>query len=396
MKTDTPGKFFVLILCLVVGSLLTACGGGGSSSGGGTGTVSTSLTDSSTDEYQAVYVTIARVDVHLGGGLDDQASWQTIATPNKTYNLLELVNGAREHLNLATLPTGHYTQMRLIISDSLPQTTPPGINVFNRPHPHANYVIDQGTFTTDEGYLSLIHELKVPSGPNTGFKIVNGFDINLNETTELILDFDASRSVVVAGKSGQYLLKPTVKVLSTDFYAIVQGKVSDTATPPVALEGASVTTQTETDIEAATQTGALIGEINYMLFVVPGTYKLVATKDGYFPGCVAMLPLLADSVTTENFNLDATATGLITVSVTIAGAPQDQYATIDFRREIPCGSTPSVVTLKSINLVNGGSYSVSLPAGNYQIVASTAGRAPQSTSSDTSSLTDPPSVLIAL
>ena len=71
------------------------------------------------------------------------------------------------------------------------------------------------------------HELKVPSGSQSGYKIVGGFDINANSTTELILDFDANRSVVVAGNSGQWLLKPTVKVKYPDEDALIEGRVTD-------------------------------------------------------------------------------------------------------------------------------------------------------------------------
>ncbi len=54
MKRQILHKVYILLLCLVAGFFLTACGGG---SDPGKGTLSTSLTDSSTDEYQAVYVT---------------------------------------------------------------------------------------------------------------------------------------------------------------------------------------------------------------------------------------------------------------------------------------------------------------------------------------------------
>jgi len=359
-------KFFTLILCLLTGMALTACGGGGSSDSGstvGTGTLSTSLTDSATDEYQAVYVTIARVDVHH----DNDGSWETVATPNKTYNLLELVNGVRETLGVATLDTGHYTQMRLIIGE----TADGGLNIFSRTHPYANYVIDEGD--------SEIHELKVPSGTQTGLKVVNGFTINENQTTELLLDFDASRSVVIAGSSGKYLLKPTVKVLDTANYAIVEGTVTDAppvATPPIpptALEGAFVTAQTAASvIESGT-----LSDVNgaYALFLSPGSYNLVATKDGYLPDCAAVT-LGANSKDMVDFSLeDETASGI--VNLTIAGVPADQYSTIDFRKSVTCSGVPNtIITVKSVNLDNG-TYPLELPEGNYTIAASTFGKTTQ-------------------
>ncbi|MDL1978816.1 MAG: DUF4382 domain-containing protein, partial [Deltaproteobacteria bacterium] len=57
----------------------------------------------------------------------------------------------------------------------------------------------------------------------SGIKILHGFDINKGQTTELILDFDASRSIVKAGSSGKWLLKPTIKVLDTEEYSVISG-----------------------------------------------------------------------------------------------------------------------------------------------------------------------------
>jgi hypothetical protein len=337
-----------------------------------------------------VYVTVARVDVHLGGDENNEGSWQTVATPNKTYNLLELTNGVREDLGLATLNTGHYTQMRLIISDTLPQSAPPEFqtNIFDQPHPHANYVIDQGTFTTDEEYLSLIHRLKVPSGTNTGLKVVNGFDINENQTTELILDFDAMRSVVIAGSKEKYMLKPTVKVLTTDAYAIVKGIVTDTAATPAALQGALVTAQTTdpaaTDpkdkviLHAGTTSGEVIDNVNYKLFVEPGSYNLVATKDGYLPDC-STETLTAGEETIIPFSLaPASASEPITLTVSIQGGSPDQYATLDFRQAMACGGVSTTVTVRTVNVVADGlPFTVNLPVGDYTIVASTFGKVTQ-------------------
>ena len=149
MKLKALNLIGVIFLSLFLGIFMTACGGGGGTSGGGSGTLTTMLTDSATAEYKAVYVTVASVQVHSAGG-----QWETVATPNKTYNLLDLVNGVRETLGVDTLAAGHYTQMRIIMGE----TPDSSLNILSTLHPFANYVIDPG---------DVVHELKVPSGNQT-------------------------------------------------------------------------------------------------------------------------------------------------------------------------------------------------------------------------------------
>ncbi len=366
MKHNILRKLNILLLISLVGFCLTACGG--DNSGGdsvvGQGTLSTSLTDSSTDEYQAVYVTIARVDVHHDGS----DTWETVANPDKTYNLLELVNGVRETLGITPLAAGHYTQMRLIIGETAEEQ---GLNIFDMRHPYANYIISPDDTS---------HELKVPSGTNTGLKIVNGFDINENETTELILDFDAMRSVVQAGSSGKYLLKPTVKVLDTANYSLIDGTVLDADAPLVgtALVTAQVTDPGNPEVEeqVVIKAGTLADENDqYTLFLEPGNYNLVAVQADYLPECAAVT-LPTDSSTTIDFILmtATTAPGTISGTVVISGSTSDeQYVTIDFRQEVTCENAldATMITIKSINIANSGSYTVELPEGEYQVVAST-------------------------
>jgi hypothetical protein len=193
---------------------LTACGGGSGSSSSGsgaTGILSVGLTDASTNDVQAVYVTIDEVQVHFGDEGDiesENGNWAVVATPNETYNLSALANGLIEQLGIAELETGHYTQLRLIIGD----TPDDGTNIVDGGHPYANYVID----LSDDH-----HELKIPSGQQTGIKIVHGFDIVEDQLTELILDFDAMQSVVKAGNSGKWILKPTIKVIDMQMNATI-------------------------------------------------------------------------------------------------------------------------------------------------------------------------------
>jgi len=358
-------KFFVYWLLTVAVALLVSCGGGGSSVDG-QGTLSTSLTDSSSEEYQAVYVTIDRVDVHLA----DSNSWKTVATPGKTYNLLALVNGVIESLGDVLLDSGHYTQMRLIIGE----TADSSLNIFDEQHGFANYIIDQS---------DVAHELKVPSGFQTGLKIVNGFDINDNQTTELILDFDALRSVIKAGSSGKYLLKPTIKVLTTADYAIVDGIVTAVDSDPLLpLDQVFVTAQTvapeEIDIkdQVNLQSGTLTTEIGeYALFLEPGDYNLVSIRSGYLPVCKAA-SLGADSMSTVDFSLPllegAALSGTISGLVSISGANDDQHVTIEFRQRMDCSGNSAAVIVKTVEIANGGQYTVSLaPGTGYQVVATT-------------------------
>jgi hypothetical protein len=55
----------------------------------------------------------------------------------------------------------------------------------------------------------------------------------------------------------------------------------------------------------------------------------------------------------------------------------EQYATISFRKNLPCDHTipgGQEVEIISINIADGGSYTVSLPVGEYNVVASTYGK----------------------
>ncbi|MCK4790621.1 MAG: DUF4382 domain-containing protein [Desulfobacteraceae bacterium] len=319
-----------------------------------------SLTDATINGVQAVYVTIKEVSVHKNEG----GGWEVIAEPNRTYNLLELVNGVREKLGIAVLETGHYTQLRMKVREQ----SDDGINILSESHPYGNYVIDN----SDE-----YQELKIPSGYQTGVKVVCGFDINENQTTELILDFDASRSIVEAGSSENLLLKPTIKVFELDEYSIISGTVTDGEN---GLQGVLVSAQSfDPDppsvlVQASTTTDA---SGSYAIFVAPGTYSIVAYKDGCSPTCVE-IAALPDSSHTQDFQLATTSTVTMLGDITITSGSDEQHVTISFRQSTQCSGQVKDIELKSINVLKDGSYSESLPVGNYIVVASTYNEATQS------------------
>ena len=137
-------KLIIISHFLIVSSLLIGCGGGGgggSASTGtstGTGTLSLSLTDSSTVKYKAIYVTIDEVQVNKKDSTSNgNSGWTTVATPEKTYNLLKLVNGLSAVLGDRELEAGMYRQIRLIIGKLQESEN----NILGAPHPYAKYVI---------------------------------------------------------------------------------------------------------------------------------------------------------------------------------------------------------------------------------------------------------------
>jgi hypothetical protein len=366
-------KRFYFFLMVFASMLIAGCSGGGggsSSGGGGTGTLALSLTDSSTDEYKGVFVTVKDVQVHLGGPESKPGSWKSANMPIKplTIDLLELTNGVREDLGLATLDADNYTQMRLILDEDIPAG-----------HPYANYVV-----TNDP--QPVVHELKVPSGYKTGVKIVQGFEIETGKITELTLDFDALRSVVRAGNSGQWLLKPTIKVATLKEYAIVSGRASSNDDTE-GIEGALVTVQ-QYNKDAGTEekkvtvvASTITDEKGYYEIIVeplPSSngatyYYLVAYDLGRLPAYKRIDNLDAnDTLDNQDFELPELAspsTGTVSGTVVINSANvTEEYATLSFRKKL---SNDEMIEIKSINVLNASDYSVSLTTGDYILVSST-------------------------
>lgn len=349
--------------CVVLMLTISLISCGGSDSPAATGTINIKLTDAATS-HQAVYVTINEVHVHHETG-----GWVTLPGLElpQTVNLLELVNGVMLDLGIAELEAGHYNQMRLILEDSEevpdPQD-PPDNNILGKPHPYFNYLVD-----ADDNEILL----KVPSGGNTGIKLVNGFVIVADRANELVLDFDAHRSIVEKG-NGNYGLKPTIKVLET-----VDNSVSGTVereednTP---LGGALVSAQVynpdaedlrdEVFVESTTETAP---DGTYTLLLPLNTYNIVATAEGYLPEC----QVLEAEWYFDNDDADFTLTladEIRSINVTVAGmATEEDTALLSFRQTQKCGEGDVMIEVASMNVTNGV-YPISLPAGTYDVVAS--------------------------
>jgi hypothetical protein len=146
--------------------------------------------------YDEVNIVVTRVEVHKAGA-DSNSGWFVINNVTATYDLLTLRNGASVVLGNTALDAGIYTQIRLIIGSG------------------SNVVVD-----------GITYPLIIPSGEQTGIKLIHQFEIQSGLLYELILDFDAGRSIVVTGNN-QYILKPVIRVVPL----IISGTISGSINP---------------------------------------------------------------------------------------------------------------------------------------------------------------------
>ncbi|MFO7556325.1 MAG: DUF4382 domain-containing protein [Desulfobacterales bacterium] len=378
MKALNLRVWIILSLSLLI---LTACGGGGSDEIG-TGTVSVGLTDSSTAKYLAIYVTIDEVQVNKNDSSPNgNSGWVTVATPKKTYNLLKLVNGLTEILGENELEAGTYRQIRLIIGKKAESEN----NIKGEPHPYANYVVLNDI---DGSYV----DLKIPSGFQTGVKLVHNFEVEEGSFVELVLDFEACRSVVETG-SEKYILKPTIKVIETANKHHVYGTVTDNAEPALPVTGALVSAQISDGYSASVVRSTLKSEDEegqYSLLLSPGqTYNMVVYSDinvggqMYSPACAEItVPLNGDLQ--QDFTLAKSDFGTINGTVTFSGDidPDDPPVIyLSFYTTLECGDnnyvevTSFLVSPDPVSQIY--EYSVDLPVGNYDVVASSEGFDPK-------------------
>ena len=368
--------YLSLLAALAIG--LAGCSAGGNNMG----RLSMSLTDKPGTGFDAVYVTIKEIAVHK----DDQAedAWTTILQVNQTFELTALSNGVRKELGIVDLEPGHYTQMRLIIgTDAV------------APHQYANFVVDKG---------GTEWPMKVPSGVQTGLKIIQGFDINANSTTELVFDFDAMRSVVVAGNSNKYLLKPTIHMIDdTQTRTIIKGTVQ--TVDQTALPGAEVSLQVydntlldpkdQVSVYSSTLTDSTGAYMFWFLDIPePKTFNVVATdwtaadKD-YAPAWAQIVGAVNGNVYPVDFGLpvaaDVGTLGLKAIVVdadTVKNPDPETVVTISIRKISDLDGAPPV-EVKSLPIVGYDdeyqlseitAVDVKLPIGDYTVVASTPGR----------------------
>ena len=336
-----------VVLATIVASLalaLAACGDGGGSTGAN-GVLQLSLTDAPGCGYDAVNVTITDISVHQSStAAATDAGWVHVPITAQKINLLNLQNGVLATLGQTPLPAGNYTQMRLLLAS-------------NSGMPLANSVV-----LTGGGGPELA--LTTPSAQQTGLKMNVDIQIAPDQMADFVVDFNACKSVVSAGKSGKYLLKPVVSV-APNYISGIGGMVDasidgDTgANTQIMLEQPGTSTQPPLVIRATTPD--VNG--NYLLQpVAPGTYDLVVTSNGRATAVVTGVLVQSQLVTTmpgAPINPPASATGGQGGTVTTSVTPVD--AALVAQQTLTAGGTIEVAFAAADTVL--GTYSFTLPVG---------------------------------
>lgn len=370
MRSKTVNRCLLALSILGAAVSLAACGGGGGDGAPASGTLQLSVTDAPSC-YEHVMVNVAKVRVHTSSDTstgDSDGEWQDIVPPNAPVliDLVKLTNGQLQDLGSASVPATSYHQMRLVLAPTGNTVTPIG-----------------GT----------AQPLTTPSGQQSGLKLKADFSVVGNQTNDLVMDFDACKSVVLAG-NGKYILKPVVRLSNKDAGGI-QGFVSTSL-----AQGATTPTLSAVTVSAQ-QNGTVVRSTipdttgKFVLSYLPaGTYTLVITGTGVTTaGTVdntqgaATRVIDGVPVTTSTVSLNTSTTALTlspsalrTVSGAVNAGTTASATTIGDNAVVAAGQTVSsrVIEVNSTRPDDTQHYTLRLPvaAPEMQLFSATALPAP--------------------
>ena len=145
--------------------------------------------------YDAVLIDLQRVEVTGDGG--NEIGLNTNAD---IYNLLDLTNGVNTLIATADMEPGTISQIRLILG------------------PNNSVVVD-----------GVSYPLSTPSAEQSGLKLQVHQLFETGVAYTILLDFDASQSVVEKG-TGEYQLKPVIRTIDVAVSGSIKGSITPIGT----------------------------------------------------------------------------------------------------------------------------------------------------------------------
>ena len=193
--------------------MLIACSSGAgndtNTAGGGRGGIqngflSLAITDAPIDDAAEVWVRFDGVELK-------PASTENVVTltfkPPMEINLLALQGQNKvQMLTNATLPAGNYDWIKLKVTAK-----------------------NDGLL---DSYIKLddnsVHELDIPSGSESGLKIIGGLEVIANTPKSMTIDFDLRKSIVMTGVA-QYTLIPVLRLVDDTAVGSIEGTIEVSA-----------------------------------------------------------------------------------------------------------------------------------------------------------------------
>ena len=202
-----------IFLFLLGSTILTACSSGGDSASGDNPNSADGGRGGAQNGFLSLNITDAPIDgalevwVQFDGVILKPASTEDVITlsltPPMNINLLALQgqNSVQMFIN-ETLPTGTYNWLRLKVT-----------------------AVNDGIL---DSYIKLldgsVHELDIPSGSESGLKIIGGLEVIANTPTSMTIDFDLRKSIVMTGVA-DYKLKPVLRLVDDAAASSIIGTV---------------------------------------------------------------------------------------------------------------------------------------------------------------------------
>lgn len=276
-------------MMLLAGILIfvTACNENDDSAKAGKGTVVIKLTDAPfpVSLVDQALVTIDKIEIrstveveNAEGETENETLYTVLFEGEKVVDLLDLQNGITTDLLSMDIEAGSYDLIRMHVTSS-------------------EVILKDGTS----------FDLKIPSGSSSGLKIKIAPELVVESgvESEVLLDFDVSKSFKVQGNMNTpagikgFMFKPVIRAMCQKYSGIVEGKVFENETIPVAEAHVQIIvadTVYSSALTDATGSYALIG-------LPAGNYKMVCEKEAYTPVLVDLVTVKARETTVQDFLL---------------------------------------------------------------------------------------------
>jgi hypothetical protein len=222
-KCGNRPRSILILPIIAAAAALAGCGGGSDNDSARTGTLKLGVTDAPVDAAEAVVIQFTGVELKPANG----PAFSIDFAP-KTIDVLGMQGTERAMLlDGETVPAGEYQWMRLKVNAD----------------PDAagdSHMVIGGAQC----------ELRIPSGDETGLKLIRGFTVGVGTTTDFTIDFNLRKSVVqppgqhtmVDTCDGQvYMLKPVLRLVDHLQVGSITGTVDPTLVSEQCTEASTVT-----------------------------------------------------------------------------------------------------------------------------------------------------------